>query len=53
MYTTTNLFKKQYEDLRFVSELETEPESTVLNKQSINNHDYAVSAQAYIVNLSC
>ena len=36
-------------DLRF----ETEPENEILTEITHKHHNYVVSAQAYIVNLSC
>ena len=51
MYTT-EFIVELYEDLRLETEPETKPESEILS-EIIHKHNYVVSAQAYIVNLSC
>ena len=53
MYTTYNLLKNIDEDLRLKTEPQIEPENAILIEMKHKHHDYAVSAQAYIVNLSC
>ena len=53
MYTTSNLLKNIDGDLRFETEPEIELESAILIEIKHKHHDYAVRAQAYIVNLSC